>query len=140
MDPDTANTNTRATLLPGTLVAGLGIAVAALVYLQPEQLKAPMWVAMLACLCFVFAGSAMAIRREAHPVLHQCMVLGILLTMTAIPAWISLGPGEPQCTSNVPFFTGSNSCRAVFGISTVLMLMVLEVARRQLWRLLKRDN
>jgi len=140
MDHNSASNNTRASLLPGTLVTGLGIAVAILIYRQPEQLAVPMWVAMLACLCFVFAGAAMMIKPETNPVLHQCMVLAILLAMTAIPAWISLGPGERQCTSSVPFFNGGSSCRFVFGISTVLMLLVLEVARRQLWRLLRSDT
>ena len=137
MNHNRTNTNTRASLLLGALVAGIGIAVALLVYLQPEQLAAPMWVAMLACLCFVFAGAAMSIRPTSSPVLHQCMVLAILLAMTAIPAWISLGPGERQCTSNLPFFNGGSSCRVVFGISTLLMLLVLGFAGRQLWQLLR---
>ena len=65
------------------------------------------------------------------------IVLAILLDMTAIPAWISLGSGERQCTSNVPFFNGSGSCRVVFGVSTLLMLLVLGVAGKQLWQLLR---
>ena len=137
MNHVSASNNNRASLLLGSLVAGLGTAVAILIYLQPEQLAAPMWVAMLACLCFVFAGAAMSIRPESNPLLHQCMVLAILLAMTAIPAWIALGPGERQCTSNVPFFNGSGSCRVVFGVSTLLMLLVLGVAGKQLWQLLR---
>ena len=139
MNHESASNNTRGSLLLGALVASVGIGVAILIYRQPEQLAAPMWVAMLACLCFVFAGAAMAVRPESHPVLHQCLVLGILLAMTAIPAWIALGPGERQCTSNLPFLNGGNSCRIVFGVSTVLMLLVLEVARRQLFRLIKKN-
>jgi hypothetical protein len=55
----------------------------------------------------------------------------------AAPLWIAFGPGERACTTNVPFLNGATSCRVAFGFSTLVMLPLLEVARRQLWRIIK---
>jgi hypothetical protein len=135
MQQDSNSNNAQSSALLGALVAGIGVAVAVLIYLQPEGLQVPLWVAMFACLCFVFAGGAIAAQPQSSPVIHQCMVLGMLLVMTAIPAWISFGPGDRQCSSNVPYFNGVTSCRFVFGLSTVCMLFVLAIAVKQTWRL-----
>ena len=129
--------NVQNTVLLGAAVAAIGAAVAVLIVLQPEGLAVPMWVAMLACLSFVFAGGAMAMPPDSRPILRHCMVLALLATMTLIPAWISFGPGDRHCSSNLPFFNGETSCRLVFGFSTVCMLIVLAIAVKQMWQLIQ---
>jgi hypothetical protein len=121
----------------GGAVAALGMGMSIFINLYPEGLSAPLWIAQLACLAFIVAGAALAIERNMYPLLHQCMVLALLAIMTAIPAWIAVGPGERSCTSNVPLLTSQTSCHVVFGFSTLLMLPILEIARRQLWCMLK---
>jgi hypothetical protein len=136
MEPGTKN-KPPGTLLTGALVAAVGIAVAVLINLQPDGLKVPYWVAMLACLCFVFAGISLATRDSSSKVLYQSSVLAMLATMTAIPAWLSLGPGDRQCSTNFFFITGESACRIPFGLSTLVMLLVLAIAVRQTWRLIR---
>jgi sulfite exporter TauE/SafE len=125
------------TVLFGALVAAMGVAVAVLMNLRPDGLAVPYWVAMLACLCFVFAGIALATQDRSSKILYQSAVLALLAAMTAIPAWISFGPGDRQCSANLVFLTGEPACRIAFGLSTLVMLLVLAIAVKQTWRLIR---
>ncbi|WP_298210697.1 hypothetical protein [Acidovorax sp.] len=109
----------------------LGVALAVLINLYPEHLKAPAWIAYLAAGIFSLAGATGIARAYGHHNLADgliCLVLGGMLTMLL---WISLGPGPRHCTSSVgglPFAASEIACRSAFGIGALLVAFMLAIA------------
>lgn len=83
----------------GSAVAGLGMVTALLVRYQPERLRAPAGLALLACACFVLAGLAIALHAWLSRRAYAWIMALLLLAMTLLPAWLALGPGiaEAPC-------------------------------------------
>ena len=121
----------RGRVLYGAFIAGIGIAMTALMITRQEGLHAPLWVGLLASSCFVLAGFAIALHPFVTARLYNWLMVVLLLTMTAIPVWIALGDGERACRSTVPFFRGDSGCRVGFGIAAVVMVGVVLVAGLQ---------
>jgi hypothetical protein len=115
-------------ILLGLAVASVGIGTSYAIYRHPEQLFAPMWVALLACACFVLCGAAIVSHAATSHNVYRCLIVALFIAMTTIPAWIALGPGSRQCITSVPFFSGEEVCRAIFGVGTSIMLPLLGVA------------
>ena len=112
-------------------MAGVGLFTAWLVTAHPERLRAPLWVALMACFCFVVAGMAVALHAFVSRRAYSWFMVVLLGAMAAIPAWIALGFGTRQCTTNFAYIASEFSCRAVFGVSALLLACMLAVAVRQ---------
>ncbi|MEO6908375.1 MAG: hypothetical protein ABI210_10845 [Abditibacteriaceae bacterium] len=119
---------------PGLVVAGIGILLALLMYQHPEHLHVPIYVGMMISACFVLAGAAMAVQSTGSVLAYQVAIVCLLACMTAVPAWIAFGPGERHCTTILPFLSGQIGCRVVFGFGTLIMLVPLVIAVKQLLR------
>lgn len=124
----------RRKVVVGLFVAAIGLAVGALVVLRPEQLRAPAWVAIVACLSFVLAGVAIAVHSFVSARFYLWCVVGVLAAMTAIPMWIALGPGSRRCSVNMPIIASELGCRAAFGLGALVLLAMLWLAVAQAQR------
>ena len=118
-------------LLFGVIAAIVGLIAAYTIYSDQSLLRVPLWLAMLACGCCVLAGLALALRDSAFAAAYRWTVVLLLLCMTIIPAWISFASNHRYCRASLLFLDGPTGCRVAFGVSTVLMVIVLLVAIRQ---------
>lgn len=118
----------------GSAVAGAGLLTALLIRYQPERLRAPAWVAFLACACFVLAGVAIALHAWLSRRAYARIMALLLLAMTLLPAWLALGPGPRHCSSALPLLAGEGACRGTFGAGALLLLasamLAIRMARR----------
>jgi len=120
----------------GWLLIVVGLSMGLLIYLFPENLRAPAWVAYLATSVFVFTGlnllsTAFGYRRAA-----ATFIILIPFAFTVIAGWISWGPGYRDCTASALFFTTGASnlaCRVGFGIGAVFCGLITIA---MLWRAL----
>ena len=124
----------RMRLAVGGLVALCGLAAAAAMYAQPERLRVPFWLGLIACLCFVLTGAAVAFHGAMPARLRGWFVVALLAMMTAIPAWIAFGPGARACRSNFPYLFSGLGCRVAFGIGVLVLLLMLGIALVRAWR------
>jgi hypothetical protein len=113
-----------ARLTRGLVVALIGLLTALIIIRHPERPRAPLWVAIAACACFVIAGAAIALYGRVSARTHGRIIMALLLAMTCIPLWIAVGRGSRRCLSNVAYLVGEGGCRAAFGACALLMLWV----------------
>lgn len=121
-------------LLFGVISAVVGAVAAVAIYNDQGSLRVPMWVAMLACSCFVLAGLALVLRDCVYAAAYRWTVVLLLLCMTIIPAWTSVASNNRGCRASLLFVETLTGCRLAFGVSTVLMMTVLLIAIRQTMR------
>lgn len=114
----------------GSAVAGMGMLTALLVQLHSERLRAPAWVALLACACFVFAGLAIALHAWLSRKAYAWIMALLLLVMTLVPAWLALGSGPRHCSSALPWLANETACRGAFGAGALLLLAMVLLAFR----------
>jgi hypothetical protein len=127
----------RAKILAGWLSTAAGGLLAALIYLYPEQLHAPAWVAYGASAAFVFAGLTVLAQIYGLERTGAWLVVGCIASMFGVGAWVSFGPGDHACTMSIPLIsTGGNElvCRSAFGIGTLIVGALLIYAA---WKALK---
>ena len=117
--------------LLGAVVALAGIAVAIAMYLKPESLQVPLWLALVACLCFVLSGLALSLKATRFTRSYHLSVVALLLCMTCIPAWLAFGSGVRTCTATIPLMDGDAGCRLAFAVATAIMLPILGLAIKQ---------
>jgi hypothetical protein len=83
----------RNKLIMGLCIAGVGLLTAWLVTSYPVRLRAPMWVAMAACFCFVMAGMAVALHAFVSRRAYNWLMVVLMVAMTSIPTWIAFDFG-----------------------------------------------
>jgi hypothetical protein len=132
--------------LPGVLVAGAGVAIALAVYLRPENLRVPAWVAYTAALAFFLAGCQLLAMHRGQRMLQACLPVALVACLVAPPLWIAFGPGPRRCgfavASSLLRLFGARSdllCRVGFGIGALLAFAILLLAARQAWQAMHRD-
>ena len=114
----------RSSLAWGLALVALSLAVCALVYWQPQSLKAPAWVAYSAGAAFGIAGllllSGAAGAKRTQNWLGAALVLALVLP----GLWAAFGKGEHGCTVALPFlqFASEALCRGAFGVGAFLGL------------------
>ncbi len=109
----------------------LGAALAVLIYLYPEHLNAPAWIAYLAAGIFSLAGATGMARAYRHHNLANGLICLVLAGMLAMLLWISLGPGPRNCTTSLgwlPFAASDIGCRSAFGLGALLVGFMLAIA------------
>jgi hypothetical protein len=114
--------------LIGSACTGVGVVTVWLVTTHPERLRAPAWVAYAACACFVIAGVAIALHSWLSRRAYAWMMVSLLAVMTVIPAWIALGAGSRQCRATTAMLSAETGCRIGFGVSAVVLAVMLVVA------------
>ena len=109
--------------LIGILCAAAGIAAAAGIYWNPEQLNVPAWVGYVACLAFVFAGLSVIARGFALGHLASWLALAFMAALVLTAIWLAFGPGSRECSVSFSLFRGFASdwlCRGVFGFGALV--------------------
>ena len=121
-------TERRQRLLGGFVSALVGLFTALMIYLHPEKLHAPAWVAYVACAAFVFAGLTILAYEFALHRIHAWLVAACTASLLVPGAWVAFGPGERECSVAVPFFSTIASgllCRGAFGLGAVIVAALL---------------
>ena len=114
----------------GWLFVLAGIGSGAMIYLHPERLNAPAWVAFVACGVFVFAGLVVILQAYGNTRMSSLFAFLILVCFTTLTTWIAFGPGPRTCTSSVSGLITSSSessglgCRIPFGIAAALCALI----------------
>lgn len=126
---------TRSIAGAGLIAAGLAFGL--LVFLHPEGLRAPAWVAYAAALAFVCAGILAFVGQSDSPRLQAWMAVALLMLMFAPAVWIAFGAGARECSVSLPYLFGvarGGSCRVAFAIASVMGLAMLVWAIRRALR------
>ena len=119
----------RGQRLLGALVTTVaGLLTAAVIYLRPEGLHVPAWVAYVACAAFVFAGLTIIAHEFAFSRVHAWLEVACVASLLVPGAWIAFGPGVRECSVSGPLLSGMGSdllCRGAFGIGAVIVAALL---------------
>jgi len=121
-------TERRQRLLGALVTTVAGLLTAAVIYLRPEGLHVPAWVAYVACAAFVFAGLTIIAHEFALRRTHAWLVVACVASLLVPGAWIAFGPGVRECSVSGPFLSGIGSdllCRGVFGLGAVIVAALL---------------
>ena len=121
-------TERRQRLLGARVSTVAGVLTAAMIYLHPEGLHVPAWVAYVACAAFVFAGLTITADEFALRRTHAWLVVACAASLLVPGAWVAFGPGVHECSVSAPFLSGIGSdllCRGAFGIGAVIVAALL---------------
>ena len=132
-------TDRRQRLFGGVVSTLAGLLTAAVIYLHPENLHAPAWVAYAACAAFVFAGLTIMAYEFALHRIHVWLAVACMAALLVPGAWVAFGPGARKCSVALPSFSTVGSdllCRGAFGIGAIvvaalLVWVVLRALRQQ---------
>ncbi len=83
----------------GVMLIVLGAGLAVMTHLRPQGLNVPPLIMDALCLAIVSAGVAVLLGASGRPRLRAWAMVACLVTMTAGPAWIALGPGGRTCNA-----------------------------------------
>lgn len=122
----------------GVIAILAGVSTAALIYLHPEQLRVPGWVAYSACAAFVLAG--LALMAQASSPAYRWLVVVLLVAMLAPPLWAAFGTSSQTCAAalfGIVFIPSEFACRVVWGASSLLLFAILVLAVR--WAMTRPD-
>ena len=112
-------------IVGGRLAVAAGSGVAALIWLQPQQLQAPAWVAYVAAAAFVLAGLAILARTGSR--LNALFVALTAAALVVPGGWVAFAPGSRECSFNLPFLEGMAPgavCRVAFGLGTLIAALL----------------
>jgi hypothetical protein len=110
------------------------------VFLHPERVNGPVWLGYVAGGTFVLTGVAIVCQEKGYTNTFNWLVLGVLISLFSIGAWIAFGPGARVCGVTLPGFrslAGGLVCRSAFGLGAS---MVGAMAVWQLVRILRRRS
>jgi hypothetical protein len=130
-----------ATSRPNEMAIGAALIImaalaAALIFLHPEKLRVPAWVAYGALSSFAFGGLAIIARRLAAKRAVSWLGAGTVCGLLVPGLWVAFGP-NPQCSISLPGFQGPGSewlCRIGFGAGSALASVILILAIRRALR------
>jgi hypothetical protein len=127
----------RQRLSIGGLLVALGAGLSLAIYLQPQQLRVPAWVAHSATAAFALAGAALiAGALGAMKLVHWLGAL-IVAAMLVPALWVAFGPGPRECGISLGPASGTGSewiCRTGFGLGALLGLVILALIIHQALR------
>jgi hypothetical protein len=122
----------------GVVAILAGAATATLIYLHPEHLLVPSWVAYSACMAFVFAGWALLALAGAGRQRYRWLVVALLGTMLVPPLWAAIGASSQTCSAavvGIVFVPSEVFCRGVWGLSAVVLFVLFVWSIR--WAMVK---
>ena len=117
----------RSDLIWGMALVVIFIILCSLMYLEPQKLKAPAWVAYCAATAFFIAGLLLLARATSASRAKNWLAAGLVLAIVLPGIWVAFGAGDRQCTSSLPFlqFALEALCRSAFGIGALLGVGIL---------------
>jgi hypothetical protein len=118
-------------VLTGSAMGLVGLIVLVLMLANPEKLRVPTWVGLSAAIAFIIAGSAVALHSFISRRAYLWCMVGLLATMTSVPAWIAIGPGQRSCTASIPLLSGELPCRLAFAVGALVCLSLCVAAARE---------
>jgi hypothetical protein len=83
----------RRKIVTGLAIAAVGLIAGIMVYVRPEGLRAPLWVAITACFAFVVAGTAVVLHGFVANRTYLFFIVVLVTIMTTIAAWLAFGSG-----------------------------------------------
>ena len=114
--------SSRSSLAWGVALVVLSVAICALIYFQPQHLRAPAWIAYSACAAFGIAGLLLLAGAAGAKRTQNWLGVALALAMVLPGIWVAFGKGERECTVSLPFlqFASEALCRGAFAIGAVL--------------------
>lgn len=129
-----AELSKRQRLVTGLFLNAIGVATAAVIFLQPQHLRVPAWVAYAAVSTFPLAGLALIAGALGATRLVPWLGIFVVIGLLVPGLWVTFGPAPRECSISIGNIGGVASdwvCRAGFGIGTILGLVVLVLLIRQ---------
>jgi hypothetical protein len=123
----------------GILLVAIGVLTSIMIYLNPQELKAPAWVVYTAMGSFVLAGASIIFHSFGKDRYSTYMVGLILISFTVIGGWIGFGSGVRSCSISIPGIASASPgwlCRGVFGFGTIVCGMITFF----IWRKIPSNN
>ena len=119
--------SSRSNLAWGVALVILSVALCALIYFQPQHLKAPAWVAYSACVAFCIAGLLLVAGAAGAKRTQNWLGVALALAMVLPGTWVAFGKGARECTVSLPFleFASEALCRGAFAIGAVFGVGIL---------------
>jgi hypothetical protein len=114
-------------LYSGAVAVAAGVLTAVLIYVHPESLRVPRWVAYVACGAFVLAGFAVIAQSGGASVAYRWLVVGVIGAMLVPPLWAALGVSPPTCSAEVLgslIIPAGVACRALWAVSSLLLAVI----------------
>lgn len=122
----------------GPLLVLVGPALALMVHLHPERLRAPAWVVYAAAAAFSLCGVALVVQRwRPSARLHAWLGVAVVACLLTPMAWIALAGGEGECRVRLLGLVmpgGAWLCRAAFAVGAALGVLILALFVRQALR------
>jgi hypothetical protein len=118
----------RSKLIWGLVLVVVSVVECSLIYFQPQQLKAPAWVAYVAASSLGIAGLLLLLAGATGVARTQnWLAVALVLSMVLPGIWIAFGKGERECTVSLPFlqFASDALCRGAFGVGALLGMCIL---------------
>jgi hypothetical protein len=123
-----AELSKRQRVVTGLLLIAIGTGTMALIFLQPQQLRVPAWVAYAAVSTFSFSGVALIAGALGATRLVSWTGVLVVVGLLVPSLWVTLGPGPQRCSvslGNIGAEASDWACRAGFGIGSILGLVFL---------------
>lgn len=95
-----------------------------IMYLKPEGLKVPVYIAIIALVVFFVVGLAILLHGRVTNERYHNLIQSIILLMSVIPLWIAFDPAEKQCRVNLILVSSDLSCRIGFGIGALILVII----------------
>jgi hypothetical protein len=114
----------RRKLLAGMLILACGLGTMVGVFVHPERVNGPAWLGHVAGGTFVLTGLAIVCQERGYKSVYSWLVLGMLVCLFSLGAWVAFGPGARACAVALPGFSssvGGLACRGAFGLGAVLV-------------------
>jgi hypothetical protein len=121
----------RSQLLMAAATALMGVLVVTLIYLHPEGLRVPAWVAYVAGSAFVLAGLCILAVVIGAVWLQRLLGVAVALSLFVVGSWVAFGPGQRECSISLSFLQGVGPdilCRSAFAIGAILVGLVIVLA------------
>jgi len=121
----------RSQLLMAAATALMGVLVVTLIYLHPEGLHVPAWVAYVAASAFVLAGLCLLAAVTGMIWLQRLLGVAVGLSLFVVSLWVAFGPGPRECSVSLSFVQGVAAdalCRGAFAIGAILVGLFIVLA------------
>ena len=118
---------------PGVIAIAAGVLTAVPIYLHPELLLVPSWVAYSACGAFVLAGLALVAQSASRSVAYRWLVVALVGSMLIPPLWAAFGTSSQSCSAAIlgsVFVPTEVACRAVWGVSSLFLIVIFIMSVR----------
>jgi hypothetical protein len=125
----------RSQLLMAAATTLMGVLVVTLIYLHPEGLRVPAWVAYVAASAFVLAGLCLLALAIDMVWLQRLLGVAVALSLFVVSLWVAFGPGPRECSVSLSFVQGvaaDTLCRGAFAIGAILVGLFIVLAIRRI--------